>query len=61
VPLLQSLGRAFPKLRHIFADRVYRGQKLINAIADFGKMARKVKGWQTLATKPVDQSIDLAA
>ena len=36
VPLLQSLGRGFPKLRHIFADRVYRGQKLINAIADLG-------------------------
>jgi putative transposase len=37
VPLLQSLGRAFPKLRHIFADRVYRGQKLINAVADLGR------------------------
>jgi putative transposase len=36
VPLLKSLGRAFPRLRHIFADRVYRGQKLINAIADLG-------------------------
>ncbi len=28
---------AFPKLRHIFADRVYRGDKLRNAIADFGR------------------------
>jgi transposase len=37
VPLLRSVGRAFPKLRHIFADRVYRGEKLINAIADLGK------------------------
>jgi putative transposase len=37
VPLLRSLGRRFPKLRHIFADRVYRGQKLLNAIADSGK------------------------
>ena len=25
VPVLRSLGRRFPKLRHIFADRVYRG------------------------------------
>jgi putative transposase len=37
VPLLRSVGQAFPKLRHIFADRVYRGEKLINAIADLGK------------------------
>ena len=36
VPLLTSLGRTFPKLRHIFADRVYRGQKLLAAIADSG-------------------------
>lgn len=37
VPLLGSLRRAFPKLRHIFADRVYRGEKLRNAIAAFGR------------------------
>jgi len=37
VPLLKSLGIAFPKLRHIFADRVYRGNKLLNAISDLGK------------------------
>jgi putative transposase len=37
VPLLRSIGRSFPKLRHIFADRVYRGDKLLNAIADLGK------------------------
>jgi len=37
VPLLRSLGGRFPKLRHIFADRVYRGDKLLNAIADLGK------------------------
>jgi putative transposase len=36
VPLLRSLARQFPKLRHIFADRVYRGQKLLNAVADLG-------------------------
>jgi putative transposase len=36
VPLLKSIGRAFPKLRHVFADRVYRGDKLLNAIAELG-------------------------
>ena len=37
VPLLKAVGRAFPTLRHLFADRVYRGPKLLNAIAEFGK------------------------
>ena len=37
VPLLRIIGRMFPKLRHVFADRVYRGPKLLNAIADLGK------------------------
>jgi putative transposase len=37
VPLLRIIGRMFPKLRHIFADRVYRGPKLLDAIADLGK------------------------
>jgi putative transposase len=37
VPLLKYIGLAFAKLRHIFADRVYRGNKLLNAIAEFGK------------------------
>jgi transposase len=37
VPLLTALGRKFPQLRHIFADRVYRGEKLINALAGLGK------------------------
>lgn len=37
VPLLRSLGCRFPRLRYIFADRVYRGEKLLNAIADLGK------------------------
>jgi putative transposase len=36
VPLLRIIGRMFPKLRHIFADRVYRGPKLLDAIADLG-------------------------
>jgi len=37
VPLLRIIGRMFPKLRHVFADRVYRGPKLLDAIADLGK------------------------
>lgn len=37
VPLLKSLRQSFPKLRHIFANRVYRGDKLRNAIAEFGR------------------------
>jgi transposase len=37
VPLLKSIGRSFPKLRHVFADRVYRGDKLLDAIAEWGK------------------------
>jgi len=36
VPVLKSARRAFPRLRHIFADRVYRGDKLRNAVADCG-------------------------
>lgn len=32
VALLKSVGAAFPKLRHIFADRVYRGDKLLMAV-----------------------------
>jgi putative transposase len=37
VPLLRIIGRMFPKLRYVFADRVYRGPKLLEAIADLGK------------------------
>ena len=37
VPLLRTIARMFPKLRHIFADRVYRGPKLLHALADLGK------------------------
>jgi transposase len=36
VPLLRAVRRAFPGLRHIFADRVYRGEQLLNALADCG-------------------------
>jgi putative transposase len=37
VPLLRIIGRMFAKLRHFFADRVYRGPKLPAALADLGK------------------------
>ena len=37
VPLLKFIGLLFPKLRHIFADRVYRGKQLPNALAEFGR------------------------
>ena len=37
VPLLRLLRQTFPTLRHIFADRVYRGAKLRTAIAEFGR------------------------
>jgi putative transposase len=36
VPLLRMIARSFPRLRHVFADRVYRGQKLLDAVADLG-------------------------
>lgn len=35
-PLLRQLRAAFPDLRHVFADRVYRGQRLLDEIADVG-------------------------
>lgn len=37
VPLLTSISQKYPNLRHIFADRVYRGEQLINALAPVGK------------------------
>jgi putative transposase len=37
VPLLRIVGRMFPKLRHVFADRVYRGPKLLEALSDLGR------------------------
>lgn len=36
VPLLRMVGRMFPKLRHVFADRVYRGPKLLAALTGTG-------------------------
>ena len=55
VPLLRGLRRGFPGLRHIFADRVYRGDQLRNALADCGPWSIEivqrppgVKGFQLL-------------
>lgn len=36
VPLLERLRIKFPKLRHVFADRIYRGNQLIQALAHCG-------------------------
>jgi putative transposase len=55
VPLLHELRRRFPELGHIFADRIYRGAQLQNAIADCGPWTIEiverpagVKGFQLL-------------
>jgi len=55
VPLLRALRRAFPKLHHIFADRIYRGPQLRAAVADCGPWTIEiverppgVKGFQLL-------------
>src|ERR1043166_1533009 len=37
VPLLKVVRRRFARLRHLFADRVYRGPKLLNAISEVGR------------------------
>jgi transposase len=37
VPLLRMIGRMFRGLRYVFADRVYRGPKLLDALADLGE------------------------
>jgi putative transposase len=42
VPLLKAARRAFKRLRHVFADRVYRGPKLLNAISDVGRWTIEV-------------------
>ena len=51
VPLLRMVGQTFRKLRYIFADRVYRGPKLLDAIADLGPWTIEiVTRKQTLGT-----------
>jgi transposase len=55
VPLLRALRKSFPELGHIFADRVYRGAQLRQAVADCGPWTIQiverppgVKGFQLL-------------
>ncbi len=55
VPLLERLRRRFPKLRHVFADRVYRGNQLVTALSHCGpwtieivERPQGVKGFQLL-------------
>lgn len=55
VPLLRMLRQRFPRLSHIFADRIYRGPQLRTAIADCGPWTIEiverppgVKGFQLL-------------
>lgn len=55
VPLLRTLRQRFPKLRHIFADRIYRGPQLRAAVEDCGPWTIEiverppgVKGFQLL-------------
>jgi transposase len=55
VPLLRSVRQIFPELTHIFADRVYRGPQLQQAVADCGPWTIEiverppgVKGFQLL-------------
>jgi len=55
VPLLERLRHRFPKLSHIFADRVYRGEQLVNALSHCGPWTIEiverplgVKGFQLL-------------
>jgi len=55
VPLLKDLRRRFPKLRHVFADGIYRGQQLLKALSECGRWTieiverpRGVKGFALL-------------
>ena len=55
VPLLGELRERFPRLRHILADRVYRGDQLLRAVEPCGpweieiiQRAPGVKGFQLL-------------
>lgn len=55
VPLLEQLRVKFPKLRHVFADRIYRGDQLARAVAHCGtwiiqivERPAGVKGFQLL-------------
>ena len=55
VSLLKEVRRQFPKLSHVFADRIYRGKQLLDALSDCGpwtieivERPQGVKGFQLL-------------
>jgi putative transposase len=55
VPLLEHLRGRFPRLQHVFADRVYRGKQLTNALSHCGPWTIEIvqrppgiKGFQLL-------------
>ncbi|WP_424579455.1 IS5 family transposase [Bradyrhizobium sp. USDA 241] len=55
VPLLEDLRGRFPRLEHVFADRIYRGKQLVNALSGCGpwtieivERSLGVKGFQLL-------------
>ena len=55
VPLLRQLRHSFPQLSHVFADRVYRGRQLLDALDGCGPWTIEivqrppgVKGFQLL-------------
>jgi transposase len=55
VPLLERVRDRFPKLQHVFADRVYRGKQLVGALSHCGPWTIEivqrppgVKGFQLL-------------
>lgn len=55
VPLLERLRNKFPELQHVFADRIYRGDQLLNALSHCGPWTIEiverppgVKGFQLL-------------
>lgn len=55
VPLLTALRQQFPRLRHVFADRIYRGNQLLDALGPRGSWTIEiverppgVKGFQLL-------------
>jgi transposase len=43
--LLKVLCRAFPWLRHVFADSTYAGSKLRNALAELGEWTIEIVKW----------------
>jgi putative transposase len=55
VPLLKQVRMQFPRLDHVFADRIYRGKQLLDALSDCGpwtieivERPQGVKGFQLL-------------